>query len=181
VFLSRTAEGSWSIAGKLVAGAKSAPQALKRGQILNALRARVKLVSFPKSRELEFFRKLVKSSPLIRGGFCYRFGSGRRSGTGAQDFTDFLGEILQREWFLQEGGRGAERTLSDDRIFGVSGKIEHADGGTQREQLFGQFAAADARHDDVGDEDIDGLFAGVGDAQAGLAIFVFEDFLTARG
>jgi hypothetical protein len=53
--------------------------------------------------------------------------------------------------------------------------------GRKREQRLGQFAASDTGHDDVGDEDIDVFFAGLGDAQTGLAIFGFEDFVAARG
>jgi hypothetical protein len=45
-------------AEKLVAPAKSLPQALKRGPIFSDLAARVKLVPFPNRLELEFFRNL---------------------------------------------------------------------------------------------------------------------------
>jgi hypothetical protein len=47
-----------TVCGKSVEGAKSVPQALKRGHILNDLMARVKLVPFPLVLESKFFRKL---------------------------------------------------------------------------------------------------------------------------
>ena len=46
------------LAEKVVEGIKGVPQALKRQPISNDLAARVKLVPFPKSSEIEFFRKL---------------------------------------------------------------------------------------------------------------------------
>jgi len=46
------------VAEKVVEQAKSGPQALKRGHILNDLAARVKLVPFPRPFELDFFRNL---------------------------------------------------------------------------------------------------------------------------
>jgi hypothetical protein len=53
--LSGTAE---EVAEKLVAPAKSLPQALKRGSIFIDLAARVELVPFPNPLEPEFFRNL---------------------------------------------------------------------------------------------------------------------------
>ena len=45
-------------AEKLIARAKSCPQALKRRRVLNGLAARVELVPFPEPNEKEFFRSL---------------------------------------------------------------------------------------------------------------------------
>jgi hypothetical protein len=53
--------------------------------------------------------------------------------------------------------------------------------GRRASSFFAEFAAADAGHDDVGDEDIDVFFAGLGEAQTGFAIFGFEDLVAARG
>jgi hypothetical protein len=48
---------------------------------------------------------------------------------GAEDFADFLGEVLEGKGFLQEGGAGAECALGDDGVFGVSGEIKNFDVG----------------------------------------------------
>src|SRR5580765_5997213 len=95
----------------------------------------------------------------------------------AQYLPHFAGEILEGKGLLQERGTGAEHSLVEDRVFGVSGEIEHSKIRAYLQQPFRQFSATHAWHDHVRDQDIDSVAMGFRDAQAAFAIFRFQDFI----
>ncbi len=75
----------------------------------------------------------------------------------AEDFADFAGEALQGEGFLQEsflavGGGGA-----GEGVLGVAGEVEDFDAGARGQELLDEFVAAEAGHDNVGDDKVDGV------------------------
>src|SRR5579859_2807698 len=91
-----------------------------------------------------------------------------RRGSLIEDFADFGGEGRWGEGFLDEEGVGFEFAVVKDGLRRVAGHVEDAQAGAEGGELRGEFAAADARHDDVGEKQIDAFRAVATDGNGGL-------------
>ena len=79
----------------------------------------------------------------------------KRSKTGLSEyFSYFSGEALQAKGLLQKRRALLNRSVTQNCVFGVTGKIQNLGRGTRLRQLLNQFAAADAGHDHVSDDQI---------------------------
>src|ERR1700683_903576 len=90
----------------------------------------------------------MDSSPTLGRG-------GRRGG--AEYFADFAGQVLQGERFLQEIFWAFGLDVACDGVFGVAGEIEDFDAGTGGDELLDEFVAAETGHNDVCDDEINGI------------------------
>jgi len=86
---------------------------------------------------------------------------------------------LQSEGLLQEGFLIFRGERAGEGIFGVAGKIENLGAGTRGEELLHEFVAAQAGHDDVGDNEVDGVRVAGGKGESSIAIAGFEDVIAA--
>jgi len=99
----------------------------------------------------------------------------------AEDFADFAGEALQGEGFLQEGFLGIGDERGGEGVLSVAGEVEDFGAGTRRQELLDQFVTAKARHHDVGDDEVDGVFVAGDEGEGGVAAGGFENAIAAGG
>src|SRR5712691_224016 len=111
----------------------------------------------------------AESRALIRNG----------SIRGAEDFADFAGEGLQSEGFLEKSFLGIGGERCGESVLGVAREIEDFNGGARGEELLDEFVAAETRHDDVGNDEVDGFGVARGEGESGAAIGGFENVITA--
>jgi len=74
----------------------------------------------------------------------------------AEDFADFAGKALQGERLLQEGFWGVGGGCGES-VLGVAGEVEDFEGGAREEKLLYEFVAAEAGHDNVGNDEVNGI------------------------
>src|SRR5260370_14168206 len=84
------------------------------------------------------------------------------------------------EWFLEQVDAGIERAIVTNGIFGVTRHVEYPDTWEQLGDVGGQFAAIHPRHNDIGEQEIDGSPVAVHDLQSSGAVFGFEDLVALR-
>ncbi len=101
-------------------------------------------------------------------------------GGGAEDFADFAGEVLQGEGLLQESFFAVGGKRAGESVFGVAGKIKDLGARACWQKLLNEFVAAHAGHDDVGNDEVDGLGVSGGQGKSGVAVGGFENVVAAR-
>src|SRR5271166_4800554 len=100
-------------------------------------------------------------------------------GRRAEDFADFAGKALQGERLLQESFFAVGGKRAGEGVFGVAGKIEDLGAGARREKLLNELVAAEAGHNDVGDDEVDGFGVSGGQGESGIAVGGFENVVAA--
>ena len=75
---------------------------------------------------------------------------------------------------MQEGFGGFGGARGREGFLGVAGEVEDFDGGARGEELLDEFVAAEAGHDDVGDDEVDGIGVAGGEGEGGVAVGGFE-------
>src|SRR5437867_1247912 len=117
----------------------------------------------------------------LRPRFRYHPRAPRRARAGTvEHITDFADELLRRERLLQERGPSIEDTSPHDVIVRVSRHEEHLQHRPQGAQLLAQHAPAHARHDDVGEHEMDRPLMLLSPPQRVPAIGRGDDLVAAR-
>ena len=98
----------------------------------------------------------------------------------AQDFADFAGQALQGEGFLQECFLAVGGEWAGECVLRVAGEIQNFDAGTCGLELRGEFVTAEAGHDDVCDDEVNGVGVAGGEGESGIAVLRFKDAIAAR-
>ena len=112
------------------------------------------------------------ASPLPEAGKSW---GGRRGGLAFQDFADFVGEILQVEWLLEERDAAFQDAVAKNAVVGVAGNVENFQLRARDGKARDEFASAEARHDDVGDENVNRSSMGGGDFERLDSVGSIED------
>src|SRR5215831_1350497 len=105
----------------------------------------------------------------------------RQPGTGlSEHFADLSREVLQSKGFLQESSAVLDRPVADDGIFGVTGEEQNLHAWPALNELLYHFPATHARHDNVGDHQVDFSFVARCGDNPSLAIFAFDHLVAFR-
>ncbi len=86
---------------------------------------------------------------------------------------------MQGEGFLQERLWSFDGGWRGEGVLGVTREVEDFDGGARGEKLLDQFVAAEAGHDNVGDDEVDGIGVAGGEGECGMTVGGFEDAIAA--
>ena len=124
---------------------------------------------------------LGQLKPLPQGGTEKHGVNNESVGGGAEDFADFAGEVLQGERFLQKGFVGVGFEGGGECVFGVAGEVKDFYAGTGLGELLNEFVAAEAGHDDICDDKMNGVGAAGGEGECGVTVAGFEDVIAAGG
>src|SRR4029077_648709 len=75
-----------------------------------------------------------------------------------------------RKGLLQEGRSWFEYAVVDDGVFGVAGEEEYLDLRTASGHALREFTSTHARHDDIGDQEVDGSLILICQAESGFTV-----------
>ena len=91
-----------------------------------------------------------------------------------ENAPDLVCELLWRERFTDELGFAIEDAVVNDRLVGVAGHEQHPCSRTSLDEYLRQLAAANSRHDDVRDEQIDRPIKSAGERESLVPARGFE-------
>src|SRR6266581_597321 len=109
------------------------------------------------------------------GSRLRRSAGGPASRPGVEHLANLAGQKVRGERFLKVGHSGVEHAVMSDHAIRVPGHIEHADPGLDVGDALGQLASAHLRHDDVGEEEVDGMIVAANEIERLPAVARLEN------